>query len=75
MIRRLPSEYEGIVQVLCRVKDEEFTPAKVQEALLAEYGRVALRKQDEADGDVSGAMALIRGNNIRNKLRKGKPSG
>ncbi|EZA61806.1 hypothetical protein X777_10289 [Ooceraea biroi] len=40
MIRHLPNDYEGIVQVLYRVKDTEFTPTKVQEALLAEYGRV-----------------------------------
>lgn len=75
MIRRLPKEYEGIVQILYRVIDAEFTPAKVQEALLAEYDRVELRKQDEANREVSGAMALVKGNPMRNKPRKDKPIG
>lgn len=60
MIRRLPSVYDGLVQLLYRVTDKDFTPLKVQEALLAEHGRVELKKRDEASGDVTGAMAIRR---------------
>lgn len=33
----------------------------VQEALLAEYGRIELKKRDRREGDVTGAMAVTMG--------------
>lgn len=72
MIRRLPSDYEGLVQLLYRVSDAEFSSTKVQEALLAEYGRVELRRKDKTDGEVSGAMALGTNRKTRNWQKTGK---
>lgn len=47
LIRYLPPEYENLVQILYRVKDEEFTIDSITKQLITESGRIELKQKDE----------------------------
>jgi hypothetical protein len=47
LIRHLPAEYENLVQMLYRLKDEEFTVENIAKQLITESGRIELKKRDE----------------------------
>ncbi|GBL59872.1 hypothetical protein AVEN_232284-1, partial [Araneus ventricosus] len=44
--RRLPAEYDHLVQTLYRLKDEEFNHREVEKQLLNEAGRIQLKQKD-----------------------------
>ncbi|GBM35463.1 hypothetical protein AVEN_73260-1 [Araneus ventricosus] len=46
LIRRLPAEYDHLVQTLYRLKDEEFNYQKVEKELVNESGRIKLKQKD-----------------------------
>ncbi|KAF8785815.1 Retrovirus-related Pol polyprotein like [Argiope bruennichi] len=46
LIRRLPAEYDHLVQILYRMKDAEFTHLEVERQLINESGRIQLKKKD-----------------------------
>lgn len=47
LIRRLPPEYDNLVQHLYRGEDVDFTVDKVTKQLLTEAGRIELKRKDE----------------------------
>ncbi|GBN05650.1 hypothetical protein AVEN_248779-1 [Araneus ventricosus] len=46
LIRRLPAEYDHLVQTLYRLKDEEFNHLEVEKQLVNEAGRIQLKQKD-----------------------------
>ncbi|GBN36238.1 hypothetical protein AVEN_233530-1 [Araneus ventricosus] len=46
LIRRLPPEYDHLVQTLYRLKDEEFNHREVEKELVNEAGRIPLKQKD-----------------------------
>ncbi|GBN52453.1 hypothetical protein AVEN_7134-1 [Araneus ventricosus] len=46
LIRRLPAEYDHLVQTLYRLKDEEFNHREVEKELVNEAGRIQLKQKD-----------------------------
>ncbi|GBN02927.1 hypothetical protein AVEN_186206-1 [Araneus ventricosus] len=46
LIRRLPAEYDHLVQTLYRLKDEEFNHREVEKELVSEAGRIQLKQKD-----------------------------
>ncbi|GBN67200.1 Retrovirus-related Pol polyprotein from transposon TNT 1-94 [Araneus ventricosus] len=46
LIRRLPAEYDHLVQTLYRFKDEEFNHLEVEKQLVNENGRIQLKQKD-----------------------------
>ncbi|GBN77035.1 Retrovirus-related Pol polyprotein from transposon TNT 1-94 [Araneus ventricosus] len=46
LIRRLPAEYDHLVQTLYRLKDEEFNHREVEKQLVNEAGRIQLKQKD-----------------------------
>ncbi|GBM92767.1 Retrovirus-related Pol polyprotein from transposon TNT 1-94 [Araneus ventricosus] len=46
LIRRLPAEYDHLVQILYRLKDEEFNHREVEKQLVNEAGRIQLKQKD-----------------------------
>ncbi|GBO36868.1 hypothetical protein AVEN_26371-1 [Araneus ventricosus] len=46
LIRRLPAEYDHLIQTLYRLKDEEFNHREVQKQLVNEAGRIQLKQKD-----------------------------
>ncbi|GBN74818.1 hypothetical protein AVEN_170824-1 [Araneus ventricosus] len=46
LIRRLPAEYDHLVQTLYRLKDEEFNHREVKKQLVNEAGRIQLKQKD-----------------------------
>ncbi|GBN16272.1 Retrovirus-related Pol polyprotein from transposon TNT 1-94, partial [Araneus ventricosus] len=46
LIRRLPAEYDHLVQTLYRLKDEEFNLLEVEKQLVNEAGRIQLKQKD-----------------------------
>ncbi|GBO03582.1 hypothetical protein AVEN_262374-1 [Araneus ventricosus] len=46
LIRRLPAEYDHLVQTLYRLKDEEFNYREVEKELVNEAGRIQLKQKD-----------------------------
>ncbi|GBO02082.1 hypothetical protein AVEN_90884-1 [Araneus ventricosus] len=46
LIRRLPAEYDHLVQPLYRLKDVEFNHRKVEKELVNEAGRIQLKQKD-----------------------------
>ncbi|GBM96364.1 hypothetical protein AVEN_5042-1 [Araneus ventricosus] len=47
LIRFLPPEYDNLVQILYRIKDEEFTVDNITKKLITESGRMQLKLKDE----------------------------
>ncbi|XP_054723284.1 uncharacterized protein LOC129233257, partial [Uloborus diversus] len=47
LIRRLPEEYDNLVQILYRLEDKDFTLENVSKQLITEYGRICLKRKDE----------------------------
>ncbi|GBM35522.1 hypothetical protein AVEN_52809-1 [Araneus ventricosus] len=45
LIRRLPAEYDHLVQTLYRLKDEEFNHREVEKELVNEAGRIQLKQK------------------------------
>ncbi|GBN72793.1 hypothetical protein AVEN_90062-1 [Araneus ventricosus] len=45
--RFLPPEYDNLVQILYRIKDEEFTVDNITKQLITESGRIQLKLKDE----------------------------
>ncbi|GBM34909.1 Retrovirus-related Pol polyprotein from transposon TNT 1-94 [Araneus ventricosus] len=46
LIRRLPEEYDHLVQTLYRLKDDEFNHREVEKQLVNEAGRIQLKQKD-----------------------------
>ncbi|GBO41301.1 hypothetical protein AVEN_58343-1 [Araneus ventricosus] len=46
LIRRLPAEYDHLVQTLYRLKNEEFNHREVEKQLINEAGRIQLKQKD-----------------------------
>ncbi|GBO44772.1 hypothetical protein AVEN_147963-1 [Araneus ventricosus] len=46
LIRRLPAEYDHLVQTLYRLEDEEFNHREVEKQLVNEAGRIQLKQKD-----------------------------
>ncbi|GBN98579.1 hypothetical protein AVEN_169246-1 [Araneus ventricosus] len=46
LIRRLPAEYDHLVQTLYRLKDEEFNHREFEKQLVNEAGRIQLKQKD-----------------------------
>ncbi|GBM14170.1 hypothetical protein AVEN_138120-1 [Araneus ventricosus] len=46
LIKRLPAEYDHLVQTLYRLKDEEFNHREVEKQLVNEAGRIQLKQKD-----------------------------
>ncbi|GBM95129.1 Retrovirus-related Pol polyprotein from transposon TNT 1-94 [Araneus ventricosus] len=46
LIRRLPAEYDHLVQTLYRLKEEEFNHREVEKQLVNEAGRIQLKQKD-----------------------------
>ncbi|GBM32840.1 Retrovirus-related Pol polyprotein from transposon TNT 1-94 [Araneus ventricosus] len=46
LIRRLPAEYDHLVQTLYRLKDEELNHREVEKELVNEAGRIQLKQKD-----------------------------
>ncbi|GBO26993.1 hypothetical protein AVEN_273817-1 [Araneus ventricosus] len=46
LIRGLPAEYNRLVQILYRLKDEEFNHREVEKELVNEAGRIQLKQKD-----------------------------
>ena len=47
LIRRLPSDYDNLVQILYRLEDKEFSFSNVEKQLIIESGRIKLKQKDE----------------------------
>ncbi|GBM45022.1 hypothetical protein AVEN_98873-1 [Araneus ventricosus] len=47
LLRYLPPEYDNLVQILYRVKDEEFTVDNITKQLITESRRIQLKLKDE----------------------------
>ncbi|GBO43026.1 hypothetical protein AVEN_85565-1 [Araneus ventricosus] len=47
LLRFLPPEYDNLVQILYRIKDEEFTVDIITKQLITESGRIQLKLKDE----------------------------
>ncbi|GBN27574.1 Retrovirus-related Pol polyprotein from transposon TNT 1-94 [Araneus ventricosus] len=47
LIRFLPPEYDNLVQILYRIKDEEFTVNNITKQLITESGRIQLKLKHE----------------------------
>ncbi|OXU16492.1 hypothetical protein TSAR_013965, partial [Trichomalopsis sarcophagae] len=47
LIRKLPADYENLVQILYRVYDKEFTFANIQKQLITEEGRTKQKRKDD----------------------------
>lgn len=76
LIRKLPSEYDHIVQVLYRLGDEEFTVKKVEDELIIESGRILQKAKDIGQDIVSDAYAAsYRHSNPSSKNLQSKSSG
>lgn len=71
MIRRLPAEYDGIVQTLYRLDDEKFTATNLEKELISESGRINQRQKDLKNESVSNAFNTSR---ARSQVQREKSS-
>jgi hypothetical protein len=71
-IRRLPPEYENLVQSLYRLDDKEFSALNIESQLVSEYGRIQQKKKDEGNGV---ADAYITKTRILKNTKQGTYSG
>ncbi|GBO01800.1 Retrovirus-related Pol polyprotein from transposon TNT 1-94 [Araneus ventricosus] len=46
LIRRLPAEYDHLIQTLYRLKDKEFNHREIEKQLVNEAGRIQLKQKD-----------------------------
>jgi hypothetical protein len=68
LIRKLPPEYDNIVQILYRLEDKNFTITNIETQLISESGRIHQKKKDEGVDIISDAY-------ISNHSREKKPTG
>ncbi|XP_042913032.1 uncharacterized protein [Parasteatoda tepidariorum] len=55
IIRKLPEEYDNLVQILYRLKDSEFTINNIESQLISESGRIQLKARDSGFDSVTNA--------------------
>ncbi|GBN50346.1 hypothetical protein AVEN_45577-1 [Araneus ventricosus] len=71
LIRKLPQDYDNLVQILYRLDKDEFTVKNIQLQLINEFGRVQQKREDELHRNVANAYET----RISRKTEDGKSLG
>ncbi|GBM87066.1 hypothetical protein AVEN_117915-1 [Araneus ventricosus] len=71
LIRKLPQDYDNLVQILYRLDKYEFTVKNIELQLINEFGRVQQKRKYELHGNVANAYET----RISRKAEDGKSLG
>lgn len=75
LIRRLPADYDNIVQTLYRLDDNSFTAANIEKELLVESGRIQQKLKDSGQSIIADAYATSSRKRVLTKSNEEKHSG